>query len=245
MPRAAWRSSACCPSSATWASNSTGMRLDGHRVPAAAVLGGEDGVGRGFQQMMSGVEVGRINVAARAIGTARRAYELAIAYALRARGVRPAASPSYRRSSSSSPTWRRASRPRACSPCRPRARRTRAQRADVETGMAKLFASEMCQEVVLDAMRIHGGIRLLQGVRDRAPLPRRADAAARRGHERDPEDDRRARADAALAGGARWDVRSTRARRASAATTTTSRSATSTTTGRARRSPRPTTTSSA
>src|SRR6201995_1012015 len=59
----------------------TEMVLDGHRVPASTVLGGADvGVGRGFYQMMDGIEVGRVNVAARATGISLRAFELAIAY---------------------------------------------------------------------------------------------------------------------------------------------------------------------
>src|SRR6476619_2619305 len=59
----------------------TEMILDDVRVPAAAVLGGADGRGRGFYQMMDGIEVGRVNVAARGCGIAIRAFELAVAYA--------------------------------------------------------------------------------------------------------------------------------------------------------------------
>src|SRR5690349_5976041 len=59
----------------------TEMVLDGVKVPASSVLGGEDGHGRGFYQMMDGVEVGRVNVAARACGISIRAFELAAAYA--------------------------------------------------------------------------------------------------------------------------------------------------------------------
>src|SRR3954466_8822107 len=59
----------------------TEMVLDGVRVPAGAVLGGPQGRGRGFYQMMDGVEVGRVNVAARACGISIRAFELAVQYA--------------------------------------------------------------------------------------------------------------------------------------------------------------------
>src|SRR5207237_10713065 len=55
--------------------------FDGFRVPASAILGGENG--RGFYQMMDGIEVGRVNVAARGCGVAKRAFELAVAYAKR------------------------------------------------------------------------------------------------------------------------------------------------------------------
>jgi len=59
----------------------TEMILEGHRVPASSILGGEEFAGKGFYQMMDGVEVGRVNVAARACGISIRAFELAIAYA--------------------------------------------------------------------------------------------------------------------------------------------------------------------
>jgi alkylation response protein AidB-like acyl-CoA dehydrogenase len=136
--------------------DSTGMRLHGHRLPAGAVLGGEAGVGRGFQQMMSGVEVGRVNVAARAIGTARRAYELAMAYALEreAFGQKLTELQAIQFKLADMATRIEAARLLAVQAARSK---DAGQRSDVETGMAKLFASEMCQEVVLDAMRIHGG----------------------------------------------------------------------------------------
>jgi alkylation response protein AidB-like acyl-CoA dehydrogenase len=136
--------------------DSTAMRLDGHRMPAAAVLGGEGGVGRGFQQMMSGVEVGRVNVAARAIGTARRAYELAMSYAneREAFGQQLVELQAIQFKLADMATRIEAARLLAVQAARAK---DAGHRADVETGMAKLFASEMCNEVVLDAMRIHGG----------------------------------------------------------------------------------------
>jgi butyryl-CoA dehydrogenase len=136
--------------------DSTAMRLDAHRVPASAVLGGNAGVGRGLQQMLSGVEVGRVNVAARAIGTARRAYELAMAYALEreAFGQRLADLQAIQFKLADMGTKIAAARLLAVAAARSK---DAGSRADVETGMAKLFASEMCHEVVLEAMRIHGG----------------------------------------------------------------------------------------
>ena len=136
--------------------DSTSMRLSGHRVPAGAVLGGADGIGRGFQQMMSGVEVGRVNVAARAIGTARRAYELALAYALEreAFGQRRTELQAIQFKLADMGTKIEAARLLAVQAARCK---DAGRRSDVETGMAKLYASEMCHEVVLDAMRIHGG----------------------------------------------------------------------------------------
>jgi alkylation response protein AidB-like acyl-CoA dehydrogenase len=136
--------------------DSTAMRLEGHRVPASAVLGGEEGIGRGFQQMMSGVEVGRVNVAARAIGTAQRAYELAMSYAheREAFGRHLTELQAIQFKLADMATRIEAARLLAVQAARAK---DAGRRADVETGMAKLFASEMCNEVVLDAMRIHGG----------------------------------------------------------------------------------------
>ena len=82
--------------------DTTELILDDVRVPAARVLGGRPG--QGFYQMMDGVEVGRVNVAARGCGIALRAFELAIAYAQQRRRS-ASRSPSTRRSSSSWPRW--------------------------------------------------------------------------------------------------------------------------------------------
>ena len=98
---------------------STELVYDGYRCPPERILGGEEGVGQGFGQMMDALEVGRVNVAARGVGIAQRALELALATRRSARRS-ASRSPSTRRSSSSSPTWPPRSRPRACSPARPR-----------------------------------------------------------------------------------------------------------------------------
>jgi alkylation response protein AidB-like acyl-CoA dehydrogenase len=134
--------------------DSTAMTLDRHRVPGDAVLGGAPG--RGFAHMMSGVEVGRINVAARAVGVSKRALELAIAYAHEREAFdRPIADhQAIQFKLAEMATKIEASRLLVRSAGRAK---DRGDRVDVEAGMAKLFASEACNEVVLDAMRIHGG----------------------------------------------------------------------------------------
>ena len=90
--------------------DTTELIFDGHRTTTAQLLGGEPG--RGFYQMMDGVEVGRVNVAARACGVAMRAFELGIDLRPAAGGVRQARSPSTRRCCSGSPRWRPRSRRR-------------------------------------------------------------------------------------------------------------------------------------
>jgi len=128
--------------------------FDEFRVPADAVLGGAEG--RGFAQMMKGLEIGRIQVAARAPGVAQAAFDDSLAYA-------------QQREAFGQPIWRHqsignylagmaTSITAARQLIRYAAERLDAgQRCDLEAGMAKLFASEMCMQVTLDAIRIHGG----------------------------------------------------------------------------------------
>lgn len=130
------------------------LNFDGCRVPASAVLGGEPG--RGFAQMMKGLETGRIQVAARALGVAAAALEDALAYA-------------RTRESFGQPIWRHqavghqlanmATKLTAARQLTRYAaeRHDSGQRCDMEAGMAKLFASEAAMEIALDAVRIHGG----------------------------------------------------------------------------------------
>ncbi len=134
----------------------TELVFDDHRVPASAVLGGEAGIGQGFQQMMSGVEVGRANVAARGVGVARRAYELAIRYAHERETF---GKPLHRHQAIQFKLAEMATKIEAARLLTVQAARAKdeGRRADVETGMAKYFASEMCKEVVEEAFRIHGG----------------------------------------------------------------------------------------
>jgi alkylation response protein AidB-like acyl-CoA dehydrogenase len=134
----------------------TELVFDEHRVPASAILGGEAGIGQGFQQMMSGVEVGRANVAARGVGVARRAYELAIRYAHERETFGKAL---HRHQAIQFKLAEMATKIEAARLLTVQAARAKddGRRADVETGMAKYFASEMCKEVVEESFRIHGG----------------------------------------------------------------------------------------
>ena len=90
--------------------DTTELVMDGLRVPAPALLGGEPG--RGFYQMMDGVEVGRVNVAARGCGVAQRAFELGDRRTPSSGGRSASRSPSTRRCCSGSRTWPPRSRPR-------------------------------------------------------------------------------------------------------------------------------------
>ena len=130
------------------------LLFDGCRVPVSAILGGEPG--KGFAQMMKGVETGRIQVASRALGVATAALEDALAYA-------------QQRESFGQPIWKHQSVGNYLADMAaklPAARQlTRyaaecfesGQRCDMEAGMAKLFASEVAMEIALNAVRIHGG----------------------------------------------------------------------------------------
>jgi alkylation response protein AidB-like acyl-CoA dehydrogenase len=134
----------------------TEMLLDGVRVPASAVLGGPSQVGRGFYQMMDGIEVGRVNVAARACGLALRAFELSIVYAQQRQTF---GKPLAEHQAIAFKLAEMATKIEASHALMVNAARLKdaGQRNDVEAGMAKLLASEYCAEVVQDAFRIHGG----------------------------------------------------------------------------------------
>jgi alkylation response protein AidB-like acyl-CoA dehydrogenase len=134
----------------------TEMVMDGARVPASSVLGGEDGRGRGFYQMMDGVEVGRVNVAARACGVSIRAFELAIAYAQQRSTF---GKPIAEHQAISFKLAEMATKVEAAHALMVNAARLKdaGKRNDVEAGMAKLLASEYCAEVTQESFRIHGG----------------------------------------------------------------------------------------
>ncbi len=134
----------------------TEMVLDGHRVPAASVLGGADQVGRGFYQMMDGIEVGRVNVAARACGISLRAFELAVAYAQQRHTF---GKPLHQHQAIAFKLAEMGTKIEAAHALMVNAARLKdaGQRNDVEAGMAKLLASEYCAEVVQESFRIHGG----------------------------------------------------------------------------------------
>ncbi|MGW0949940.1 acyl-CoA dehydrogenase family protein [Streptomyces sp. NPDC002623] len=130
------------------------LSFDDYRAPADAVLGGVEG--KGFAQMMKGLETGRLQVAARALGVGRAALEDALAYA-------------QERESFGKPIWQHQSignylADMATSLTAARqltlyaAREADAgRRVDMEAGMAKLFASETAMQIALNAVRIHGG----------------------------------------------------------------------------------------
>ena len=134
--------------------DTTELIFDNFRTPVTSLVGMEEGLG--FKQMMAGLELGRVNVAARAVGVATAAFEKAIAYAQQRRTMgKPIAehqaiqiklADMYTKIEASRLLVRQAAR-----------KKDAGERCDLEAGMAKLFASETCAEVAMDAMRIHGG----------------------------------------------------------------------------------------
>jgi alkylation response protein AidB-like acyl-CoA dehydrogenase len=134
--------------------DTTELVFNGYRIDAGQVLGAAPG--RGFAQMMDGVEVGRVNVAARACGIALRAFELAVSYAqVRKTFGKPIA----QHQAIAFRLAEMATKVEAAHLMMVNAARLKdsGRRNDVEAGMAKLLASEYCKEVTEDAFRIHGG----------------------------------------------------------------------------------------
>jgi alkylation response protein AidB-like acyl-CoA dehydrogenase len=134
--------------------DTTEVILDDARVPAANLLGGVEG--QGFFQVMSGMEVGRLNVAGRAVGVARAAFEDAVHYAQQREtfGVKIGEHQAIQLKLADMYTKIQAARLLAQDAAR---KKDTGERSDMEVGMAKLFASETALEVSLEAMRIHGG----------------------------------------------------------------------------------------
>jgi alkylation response protein AidB-like acyl-CoA dehydrogenase len=134
----------------------TEMILDGVAVSSADVLGGVAKRGHGFYQMMDGIEVGRVNVAARGCGVSLRAFELAVAYAQQRKAF---GKPIAEHQAVAFKLAEMATKVEAAHLMMVNAARLKdsGQRNDVEAGMAKLLASEYCAEVTQDAFRIHGG----------------------------------------------------------------------------------------
>jgi alkylation response protein AidB-like acyl-CoA dehydrogenase len=128
--------------------------FDGVRVPRTALLGDREGAG--FAQMMRGLEVGRIQVAARALGVGQAAFDDAFKYAQQREtfGVPIWQHQSIGNYLADMATSLRAARLLTLDAA---VRLDRGERADLEAGMAKLFASETAMKVALDALRIHGG----------------------------------------------------------------------------------------
>ncbi|MER5447633.1 acyl-CoA dehydrogenase family protein [Streptomyces sp. NPDC002764] len=130
------------------------LSFEDHRVPVDALLGGAEG--QGFAQMMKGLETGRLQVAARALGVGRAALEDSLRYA-------------QERESFGKPIWRHQSVGNHLADMATKLTAARqlvlyaaraadaGRRVDMEAGMAKLFASETAMEIALDAVRIHGG----------------------------------------------------------------------------------------
>jgi alkylation response protein AidB-like acyl-CoA dehydrogenase len=128
--------------------------FDGYRIGADMVLG--EAPGKGFAYMMDGVEVGRVNVAARACGIAIRAFELAVEYAQQRRTFGKAIA---EHQAVAFKLAEMATKVEAAHLMMVNAARLKdsGARNDVEAGMAKLIASEYCAEVTQDSFRIHGG----------------------------------------------------------------------------------------
>lgn len=135
---------------------STELVFDGFRTPASSVLGGVEREGQGFKQFMGGIELGRVNIAARAVGIAQAAFEASIRYAQEreAFGKPIAHHQAIQLKLAQMATKIEASRLLMVEAAR---RKDAGERADLEAGMAKLFATETAEEVALEAMRIHGG----------------------------------------------------------------------------------------
>ncbi|MDX6699718.1 MAG: hypothetical protein QOE65_3115 [Solirubrobacteraceae bacterium] len=136
---------------------STELVFDGYKVPAENILGGEDaGLGQGFVQMMDALEVGRVNVAARGVGIAQRALELALRYSQERKTF---GKPIAQHQAIQFKLADMATKVDAARLLTLRAARLKdaGERSDLEAGMAKLFASESGKEVVEDSFRIHGG----------------------------------------------------------------------------------------
>lgn len=130
------------------------MTFDDYRAPTSSLLGGQEG--QGFRQVLDGIEVGRVNVAARAVGVATRAFEEAIRYAQeRTAFGRPiAAHQAIQIHLAEMATTLEAAKLMLYSAAQ---KKSSGERSDLEAGMAKLFSSEACHEIVLKSLRVHGG----------------------------------------------------------------------------------------
>jgi len=136
---------------------STELVFDGYRVGAENVLGGEQaGLGKGFVQMMDALEVGRVNVAARGVGIAQRALELALRYSQERKAF---GKPIAQHQAIQFKLADMATQVEAARLLTIRAARLKdaGERSDLEAGMAKLFASEAGRFCVEESFRIHGG----------------------------------------------------------------------------------------
>jgi alkylation response protein AidB-like acyl-CoA dehydrogenase len=136
---------------------STELVYDGYRCPPERILGGEDaGLGKGFVQMMDALEVGRVNVAARGVGIAQRALELALSYSQQRKAF---GKPIAQHQAIQFKLADMATKVEAARLLTLKAARMKdaGERSDLEAGMAKLLASETGKECVEECFRIHGG----------------------------------------------------------------------------------------
>jgi alkylation response protein AidB-like acyl-CoA dehydrogenase len=134
--------------------DTTELIFDGYTTPDAQILGEQPG--RGFYQMMDGVEVGRVNVAARACGVAMRAFELGVDYAQQREAF---GKPIAEHQAVLFRLAEMGTKVEAAHQMMVMAAREKdaGRRNDLEAGMAKYLASEYCRDVVEDSFRIHGG----------------------------------------------------------------------------------------
>jgi alkylation response protein AidB-like acyl-CoA dehydrogenase len=136
---------------------STELVYSGYKCSPERILGGEEaGLGQGFKQMMDALEVGRVNVAARGVGIAQRALELALRYSQERKTF---GKPIAQHQAITFKIAEMGTRVEAARLMTRKAARMKdaGQRSDLEAGMAKLFASEAAKENAEDALRIHGG----------------------------------------------------------------------------------------
>jgi alkylation response protein AidB-like acyl-CoA dehydrogenase len=128
--------------------------FDNFAVPEDNLVGGREGAG--FGMVMSGLETGRINIAARAVGVAQAAFEAAIKYSQRREtfGKPISEHQAIQLKLADMATKIQAARLLVYDAA---AKKDTGQRVDLESGMAKLFASEVCLEVAMESMRVHGG----------------------------------------------------------------------------------------
>ncbi len=131
------------------------VQLDDVRVPVENLVGGEEG--RGFQQVASGLEIGRINIAARAVGVAQEAYDQALAYSntREAFGRKISGFQAIQLKLAEMATDIQAARLLVWWAA---SQADHGKRVDIETAMAKYFASEVACRAALESMRIHGGM---------------------------------------------------------------------------------------
>ena len=129
--------------------------FDDCRVPVDNLIGGEEG--RGFGQVMNGLETGRINVAARAVGVAQAALEASVSYSKKrsAFGKLISEHQAIQLKLAEMAAKVHAARLMVYDAA---SKKDSGERNDLETAMAKLFASEVCGEVAMEAMRVHGGV---------------------------------------------------------------------------------------